>query len=658
MPRFLYHYLRGYHRYALPVLTVLVLVILAWYAWYWAMVGFVALGLIYYLMYKKEQAFAEDFEAYISTLRHRVKKAGEDVISDLPIGILLYDEEQTIQWHNRYILNLLSDADSLVGTTLEELSPALAEWLHNEEREGTIRFGEKTLDILSYPEERLLYVVDNTDYHELKKKHRQEQVVFINIHLDNLDEVTQGLDEQRRSLLVSRVTNTISRWAAEHGIFIRRTASDKFFGVMDERTLKAIEETKFDILDHVRELTSHNKIPVTLSIGVGAGTSSLIELGNLAQSSLDLALGRGGDQAAVKRFPDKVTFYGGKSNAVEKRTRVRARVISHALRDMIKESDKVFIMGHRDPDMDAVGSAIGVLKAVQVNEREGYIVLDQEEDYPGVNRLMEEINKEKDLQEHFLSPQEALELISEKSLLIIVDVHKPALVLEPRLLDRFHRKVVIDHHRRGEAFIEDPLLVYIEPYASSTSELVAELLEYQSDEMEMSRLEATAMLAGIVVDTNNFAMRTGSRTFDAAAYLRRHGADPVLVQKILKEEKEQFIKRSRIVERAEIYRGKIAIAIGEADERYGQVLLAQAADTLLTLDDVVASFVLCEREDGQVVISARSLGEINVQVIMEKMHGGGHLTNAATQLEDITVEDAVKWLKEVIDDYLEGGRGT
>ncbi|QZT34262.1 DHH family phosphoesterase [Caldalkalibacillus thermarum TA2.A1] len=658
MPRFLYLYLRGYHRYALPVLTVLVLVVLAWYAWYWAVAGFVALGLILYVMYKKEQAFAEEFQTYITTLRHRVKKVGEDVISELPIGILLYDEEQTIQWHNRYILKLFAEADTLVGTKLEELSPSLAEWLKKEEREGTIRFNELSLDIISYPEERLLYVIDNTGYHELKKKYRQEQVVFLNIHLDNLDEVTQGLDEQRRSLLVGRVTNTISRWASEHGIYLKRTASDKFFGVMDEQTLREIEETKFDILDRVRELTRHNKIPVTLSIGVGAGNSSLTELGDLAQSSLDLALGREGDQAAVKRYPDKVTFYGGKSNAVEKRTRVRARVISHALRDMIKESDKVFIMGHRDPDMDAVGAAIGMLKAVQVNEREGYIVLDQEEEYPSISRLMEEINKEKDLKEHLLSPHEAVELISDKSLLIIVDVHKPSLVLEPRLLDSFERKVVIDHHRRGEAFIAEPLLVYIEPYASSTSELVTELLEYQSDHIEMSRLEATVMLAGIVVDTNNFSMRTGSRTFDAAAYLRRHGADPILVQKLLKEEKEQFIKRSRIVEQAEIYRGKIAIAVAEADERYGQVLLAQTADTLLTLDDVVASFVLSKREDGQVVISARSLGEINVQVIMEKMHGGGHLTNAATQLEDISVEDAVQWLKEVIDEYLEGGRET
>jgi c-di-AMP phosphodiesterase-like protein len=230
--------------------------------------------------------------------------------------------------------------------------------------------------------------------------------------------------------------------------------------------------------------------------------------------------------------------------------------------------------------------------------------------------------------------------------------------LAPHLLDRFERKVIIDHHRRGEEFIEDPLLVYIEPYASSTSELVAELLEYQSEPVKLSPLEATAMLAGIVVDTNNFSLRTGSRTFDAAAFLKRHGADTILIRKLLQEDKEQYLLRSRVVEGAEIYRGNIAIAVADEEKPLGKLLLAQAADTLLSLNNVIASFVVSGGEDGKVKISARSYGDINVQVIMEKMNGGGHLTNAATQLEDITVADAVKWLKEVLDDYLEGGNAS
>lgn len=257
-----------------------------------------------------------------------------------------------------------------------------------------------------------------------------------------------------------------------------------------------------------------------------------------------------------------------------------------------------------------------------------------------------------------ISSSEAFDRLTAKSLLIIVDVHKPSLVLAPSLLDHFERKVIIDHHRRGEEFIEDPLLVYIEPYASSTSELVAELLEYQQEPVKLSRLEATSMLAGIMVDTNHFSVRTGSRTFDAAAFLKRHGADTTLIKKLLQEEKDHFILRSRVVEGAELYRGQIAIAVAEGEQRLDKLLLAQTADTLLSLNNVVASFVVSEGEDGRVSISARSYGDINVQVIMEKMNGGGHLTNAATQLEDITVTDAVQWLKEVIDEYLEGGEAS
>lgn len=455
--------------------------------------------------------------------------------------------------------------------------------------------------------------------------------------------------------MMSEVSRALNNWTQELGIYIKRTNSDKFFGIMNEHSLRQLEENKFEILDTIRELTSQNKIPVTLSIGVGAGTENLLELGQLSQSSLDIALGRGGDQAAVKRGTGKITFYGGKSSAIEKRTRVRARVISHALRDLIRESDQVFIMGHRDPDMDSIGAAIGVLKAVHVNQKTGYILLDTNQQTAGIHKLMQEIKKSEDLYKHFIPSSEALELKTEKSLLVIVDVHRPSLVMEGKVLDSISRRVVIDHHRRGEEFVTEPLLVYMEPYASSTSELVTELLEYQSTDLKMTSIEATAMLAGIVVDTKSFAFRTGSRTFDAASYLRHHGADTSLVQKILKEDMDQFIKRAKIVANAEIYAEKIAISIGEMDEKYGQVLLAQAADTLLTMNQVIASFVLSQRPDGIITISARSLGEINVQMIMEKLEGGGHLTNAATQIEGKSLDEVIEWLKEVIDDYFRGG---
>jgi c-di-AMP phosphodiesterase-like protein len=658
MPKFLLKHVRGIHVIAIFSASLIMLSILAWYSWKWGLVGFMLFAILGFMVFRAEKSFQMELEQYIATLTYRIKKVGEDVISELPFGIILYDEEKKVQWHNKYLLELIEQESPVLGKALDDVIPKLDQWLESEEKEGMIRYNNLNLQITHRAEERLIYLFDHTEHHQLQLKHRQGQAVFINIHLDNLDEVTQGLDEQRRVLLVSDVTRVINEWAQDLGIHLKRTNTDKFFGIMTEQNLRRLEDNKFEIIDTIRDLTSKNKIPVTLSIGIGAGTDSFSDLGELSQSSLDIALGRGGDQAAVKRDSGKITFYGGKSNAVEKRTRVRARVISHALRDIIKESDRVFIMGHRDPDMDSIGSSIGVLKAVEANQKEGYIILDQSERTPGIDRLMVEVEKDEKLLKHFILPSDALELKTERSLLVIVDVHKPSLLIESKLVDQIHRRVVIDHHRRGEEFIPDPLLVYMEPYASSTSELVTELLEYQSQNIQMSVIEATSMLAGIVVDTNSFAFRTGSRTFEAASYLRQHGADTSLVQKLLKEDIDQFVKRAKIVEKADIYRDQIAIAVGETDQKYGQVLLAQAADTLLKMNQVTAAFVISQRANGLVTISARSLGELNVQMIMEKMEGGGHLTNAATQLEDTSVEEVLEWLKEVIDEYLEGGTRT
>jgi len=316
------------------------------------------------------------------------------------------------------------------------------------------------------------------------------------------------------------------------------------------------------------------------------------------------------------------------------------------------------IMGHKNPDMDAIGSAIGILKVAQINDRKGYIVINFQQMDKSVARLMREIKKNEKLHSHFISPEEALEKCTNDTLLVIVDTHKPSMVIEKRLLKEVQHVVVIDHHRRGEEFIKNPLLVYMEPYASSTSELVTELLEYQPKRGNLDMLEATALLAGIIVDTKSFTLRTGSRTFDAASYLRANGADTVLVQKLLREDMETYIQRAKLIESSYIYKNGISIAKGRPDQILDQVLIAQAADTLLTMNGIVASFVISKRSEDTVGISARSLGDINVQLIMEKLNGGGHLTNAATQLHDVTVEEAEKLLQKAIDDYLEGRQET
>lgn len=375
----------------------------------------------------------------------------------------------------------------------------------------------------------------------------------------------------------------------------------------------------------------------------------------MAQSGLDLALGRGGDQVAIKQATGKVKFYGGKTNPVEKRTRVRARVISHALKDLVLESSNVIIMGHRAPDMDAIGAAIGILKVAQLNERKGYIVLDENDSDKGIKRLMDKVKQNEELWSHFITPGQAMEFANDDSLLVVVDTHKPSMVMEEKLLHKIENVVVIDHHRRGEDFIEDPLLVYMEPYASSTAELVTELLEYQPKNLKMTMLEATALLAGIIVDTKSFTFRTGARTFDAASYLRSHGADTVLVQELLKEDMGQYLRVAKAIKNAYIYKNGIAIAKVGGDEYYDQVLIAQSADTLLTMTGIIASFVIAKRGENFIGISGRSLGELNVQLIMENLGGGGHLTNAATQMKNVTVDEAEEKLRFVIDDYLQGG---
>src|SRR5690606_24666369 len=360
--------------------------------------------------------------------------------------------------------------------------------------------GDRHYQITVKSEERLLYFADITEHVELQRQYEEEKPALGIVMLDSLEESTQGMDDQSRAVLLGKVTSEISEWAARNDVYLRRVTADKFLILMNQRTLKLLEQSRFDLLDDIRELTIEEKLPITLSIGVAAGTTDLIELGAQAQSSLDIALGRGGDQAAVK-IGDRLTFYGGKSDALEKRTRVRARVISHALRDLIRESDNVLILGHRVPDMDAIGAAIGMMKAVRVAGKEGFIV--HEGSNPSIQQLMELIDEHETLREWFVPPAEALAMVGPRTLLIVVDTHRASMTIEPRLVQACERVVVIDHHRRSEEFINDAILVYMEPYASSTCELVTELLQYFDERLRMDVLEATALLAGIVVDTNH-----------------------------------------------------------------------------------------------------------------------------------------------------------
>ncbi|QHZ44919.1 DHH family phosphoesterase [Bacillus sp. NSP9.1] len=657
MPNFYEKPLFRYPIYSLIIVTIISVLINLYFNWMAGAAGILILGVILYFLKRADSKIRKELDDYISTLSYRLKKVGEEALLEMPIGIMLFNDQYYIEWANPFMASCFNES-TLVGRSLYDTCESVVPLIKQEVDTETITLNDRKFNVVIKREEKLLYFFDVTEQIQIEKQYENERTVLAYIFLDNYDDVTQGLDDQTRSTMNSEVTSLLNQWAKQYGIFLKRVSSERFIGVLNEHILSELEASKFSILDEVREKTSVHTISLTLSIGIGASVASLKELGDLAQSSLDLALGRGGDQVAIKQPNGKVKFYGGKTNPMEKRTRVRARVISHALKEIVSESSNVIIMGHQFPDMDSIGSAIGILKVAQANGKDGFVVIDPGQIGASVQRLIEEIKKYEVLWSRFITPEEALEIANDDTLLVVVDTHRPSFVIEERLVNKIENVVVIDHHRRGEEFIKDPLLVYMEPYASSTAELVTELLEYQPKRLKINMIEATALLAGIIVDTKSFSLRTGSRTFDAASYLRAKGADTVLVQKFLKETADHFIKRARLIQHTSFYKNGIAIASlpnGETDEYFDQVIIAQAADSLLSMSDVEASFAVARRDDSTVCISARSLGEVNVQIIMEALEGGGHLTNAATQLTDISVEETLSRLKEAIDEYFEGG---
>lgn len=647
MPKFLVQRWHGMHNVWALALIFLLTAALTWFYWPLGIVALVAGGAVGGFSLLAERAFRKEWNDYVLTLSSRIRGVGTEVVGGLPFGIILYNEDREVEWHNGFISSIM-ERTSAVGAPLSELFPGIQQ---AKEKDKTLGRWETTLngrvyELLFRPTERMLFVTDVTDHWTLSKRYEDEKLAIGIVMMDNLEEVAQGMDEQQRALMLSKVTGEINEWAQKYGLFLRRLSSDKYMVIANQAALKLLEQSRFELLDEVREITMNLKLPMTLSIGFASGAENIAELGQLAQGSLDIALGRGGDQAVVK-FGQRQSFYGGKSNAVEKRTRVRARVISHALRDLMKESDHIIIMGHRMPDMDSIGAAIGVLKAAQHVGKEAFIVLEGVN--PAIQRMMHMLKEDEKLIRRFITPEQASQLTGKRSLAVVVDTHRASMVAEPKLLQQTDRIVIVDHHRRSEEFIEDAVLVYMEPYASSTCELVTELLQYIHERVVLDVREATALLAGITVDTKSFAMRTGSRTFEAASFLRRNGADPALIQKMLKEDLEEYIKKAEIIRNAETYLDYIAIAVADPAKPVPQLLIAQSADTLLNMTGIKASFVIAQRPDGTVGVSARSLGQMNVQVVMERLGGGGHLTNAACQVQG-TVQEVASKLKKVLND--------
>ncbi len=494
---------------------------------------------------------------------------------------------------------------------------------------------------------------DETLLREYMQKYLDETLVCGLIYLDNYDEALESVEDVRRSLLTALIDRKINAYFHDLDGIVRKFEKDKYILVMRSRTLEELKDLRFNILEDVKTVNIGNEMSVTLSIGIGANNGSYTRNAESARIAIDLALGRGGDQVVI-RDGESISYFGGKTPAVEKTTRVKARVKAHALKEFIDSKEKVVVMGHKLMDIDAFGAAVGIYRAVETLGKKAHIVIDSatSSTRPFISAFTGTAEYEKNM---MISVSEALTMTDEDTLLVVVDTNKPDYTECEELLEKTRTIVVLDHHRQSNNHIRDSVLSYIEPYASSTCEMVSEILQYFPEEVKIRNIEADTLYAGIMVDTDNFMQKAGVRTFEAAAFLRRNGADTTRIRKMSRGKMEDYRVKGEVLKNVEMYREHFAISVCPSDGVESPTILAsQTANELLDIIDVKASFVMTEYQDT-IYVSARSIDEINVQIIMERLGGGGHLNIAGCQFPDISIEEAKSRLKTVLDEMLEGG---
>ncbi len=517
------------------------------------------------------------------------------------------------------------------------------------------------IEDFSFDKEQQQIIINQKGYNIFLKRYEQNYVLFFTeikildkyktsvglVVIDNYDEVLDCLEEFRHPLILAIVDRKIKKMAKDLGGVVKKFEKDKYILIISQDNLEQLKEERFEILDSIREIDMGNTIPVTLSIGIGTNGENLDENMEFARVSMDLALSRGGDQVVIKDN-ENYQFFGGHAKEGNRNSRVRARVKAYALTELIEDASNVIIMGHRYTDLDCMGAGIGVYSIVSALDKKCKIVLN--EVTSSVSYLYDRIIKDEKYKDTFISSEQALKLVNRKTLLIIVDVYKQGLCECPELIDKVKKIVVFDHHRKGVDYIENAVLTYHEPYASSTCELITEMLMYVNKPIPIKQVEADSILAGIIVDTKNFAFKTGIKTFEAAAFLKKKGADTIRVKKLFKNSLDCYNARANVVSNMKLYRENLAISVLADKVNNPLLVVAQACDELLNIDNIVASFVLCVLND-KISISARSFGEVNVQIIMEKLGGGGHQSISATQIKDVSIDEAIDMLKKAIDEY-------
>ncbi len=510
--------------------------------------------------------------------------------------------------------------------------------------------GSYLLDLKSYTEVYSLSLQDVTKEVQLEQENIDQQTVVSLLYLDNYDQIISGVEENRRPLMEAMIFRKLSDLSAEVNGILTRLENDRFFLVFPRKNLEKLYGNKFKILEDMKKLNMGNKFPVTLSIGVGVD-KDIEKARQYARSSVDLAMGRGGDQAVVKS-QETQKFFGGMTNTTENNTRVRARLIAYALKELITNCDRVLLMGHANPDLDSFGAALGMYRAVLELKKPAHIVM-SEDKHAAVDYLYRRVKEDKDYRDILIGQKQAEEYLGANTLLILVDVNRRVIAQFPELVDKAKNIAVIDHHRTSADSVEGAGVSYVEPFASSASEMVTELLQYMTENLTLRSIEADGLFAGIALDTKNFTVKTGVRTFDAASFLRRRGADSVRVRKMFKNDMGDYKAKAEVVRSSEIIGESIAVAAWSSNLPNASTVAAQAADELLDVHGIQASFVMTEIDKGQVNFSARSLGEINVQLIMEELGGGGHLSMAGAQLKDATLESARGRLEDAIEKVLD-----
>lgn len=629
-------------------------------------VGHMVLGFLFFFIFtlliiynvKTIRKKHSELKEFIEEFSNNLDSATRNTLVNLPFPMMIVTDDGDITWYNNKLTSIIK-REELLGKNINSI---VNEFDSKDIKEGIvscyryIKIDEKYFDIYTnvvktndetYNEKCIiiLYFYDVTKI----KQYKGEVESIMLIEVDNLDEVIKSTEEDYRPLLAAEIERNINSYAQGINAMIRKYSSNKYVLSIQEKYIQEEIKKKFEILDIIREINLGNKLAVTLSIGVGKSGDNPLINSNFANSAKELALGRGGDQAVVKSG-EKMDFFGGKTKEVEKRTKVRARVVAHALNDLIKESSKVYIMGHKNPDMDCFGASVGLSSAVKKLNKECHIVL--KESGNGIRYIVDKIKEDSKYDGLLITPEQCKEMLDDNSLLILADVHSMGYVQDSDIVKSVKNIVIIDHHRRTVDFIEGAILTYIEIYASSTSELVTEMIQYMLEKPKLSQLEAEALLAGICVDTKNFYLKTGVRTFEAASFLRRLGADTVDVKKMFGNDLSTYIERSEIIKNAKV-ENNIAIAIAPPNIE-DTVVAAKAADELLNITGIQASFVLVTI-DKDINISGRSLGDINVQLVLETLGGGGHMTIAGAKVSNSTPEEVVKKLKDAINKYSREG---